>query len=820
MSTRIPQDVIVTLLYALGKRVNNLLVYDVPIKILLNSDGSLRTPIGLDVVATLNTGVKVVLELGINYSAKPILNGLEITLLADIENCVLITFTRNTTVNYNNLYVNTNDVKSKLDADFTEIYAGVQDVKSQFTTFSSDLTVVNNSLTTKAEQTYVDASFIPKTEKAVPNGLATLDSQGIVPQSQLPKGATEFLGLYDAQTNTPTLTNGSGTLGDYYLVKIGGSNFITASTGDTVYRGQFDWEVVPNYIPVISVNSKIGIVTLTKNDIGLGSADNTSDADKPLSTASAQALAGKLNLLPSTLIPNNILVNDLSGQATNSGFTIAQTLSTSTTALPTSNAVSVAIASANISVNRVEGLQTFIANNTDNKADKFIPAIPRNLARLDAFGNIEDSNVQVASDTGLTANSSLLIPTQNSVKEYVDAKDALTEKISNKGQANGYCPVGADGKVPAEYLNTGISNKGLYNAQANIPVLTTGSGVLGDYYIVKTGGSNFVTAGIGDTVIRGNTDWEVIPTSSVAGVTSFYGLTGAIEPTLDVILDGSTRKLYTPANFTADFNTKTTDNLSEGSRRYFTEEGVRETPMSGYAISTAPTTSSDRLIEAMGKKADNEKLIQLNEKMLTDFAPLESPVFTGTPRAPTIDVLPSDTETEFIDDYQTRVATLGSIFRYALEEKFLREVVIFKARINGSSLMEIRSVILDDTPAYRKKIALSTTFGNGNFSLRKGYLYKIEVQTYFSSAVTPVALNYKLHYGILANLVTPEKGTYTSIQQWLYRPQPSQVACYITGTPLGGTAPATQDAIVTIENLTCNKTPAQAPQQLDPWNAF
>lgn len=44
-------------------------------------------------------------------------------------------------------------------------------------------------------------------------------------------------------------------------------------------------------IPVTSVASKTGAVSLVKGDVGLGNVDNTSDANKPVSTAMATALA-------------------------------------------------------------------------------------------------------------------------------------------------------------------------------------------------------------------------------------------------------------------------------------------------------------------------------------------------------------------------------------------------------------------------------------------------------------------------------------------------------------------------------------------------
>lgn len=47
---------------------------------------------------------------------------------------------------------------------------------------------------------------------------------------------------------------------------------------------------------VSSVNGRIGIVTLSKTDVGLTNADNTSDANKPVSTATQTALNLKANL--------------------------------------------------------------------------------------------------------------------------------------------------------------------------------------------------------------------------------------------------------------------------------------------------------------------------------------------------------------------------------------------------------------------------------------------------------------------------------------------------------------------------------------------
>lgn len=50
-----------------------------------------------------------------------------------------------------------------------------------------------------------------------------------------------------------------------------------------------------NSAGVTSVNTRSGAVTLTKTDVGLSNVDNTSDADKPVSSATQTALNAKAN---------------------------------------------------------------------------------------------------------------------------------------------------------------------------------------------------------------------------------------------------------------------------------------------------------------------------------------------------------------------------------------------------------------------------------------------------------------------------------------------------------------------------------------------
>ena len=119
--------------------------------------------------------------------------------------------------------------------------------------------------------------YIPTTEKAAANGVATLDGSGTVPVSQLPAavlGALSYQGTWNASTNTPTLTSSTGTKGYYYVVNVAGTTTLNGISdwqiGDwAVYNGSA-WQKIDNTDAVTSVNSKTGTVVLTYSDITSG----------------------------------------------------------------------------------------------------------------------------------------------------------------------------------------------------------------------------------------------------------------------------------------------------------------------------------------------------------------------------------------------------------------------------------------------------------------------------------------------------------------------------------------------------------------------
>lgn len=135
-------------------------------------------------------------------------------------------------------------------------------------------------------------------EKGQANGYASLDGAGKVPVSQLPNSIMEYQGTWNAATNTPTLANGTGSPGDVYRVSVAGTALgITFDVGDYVIYSGSVWEKSDTTDSVVSVNGYTGTVTLDATDVGLGNVDNTSDADKPVSDATQTALDGKENTI-------------------------------------------------------------------------------------------------------------------------------------------------------------------------------------------------------------------------------------------------------------------------------------------------------------------------------------------------------------------------------------------------------------------------------------------------------------------------------------------------------------------------------------------
>ena len=139
-----------------------------------------------------------------------------------------------------------------------------------------------------------------KANKGAANGYASLDASTKVPLAQIPDsvvGGQQYQGTWNAATNTPALPSPAiGNKGWYYSVNVAGSTVPPGggpsswAVGDQVISNGSVWQKIANVSAVNSVNGYTGVVVLGKNDVGLGNVDNTSDASKPVSTATVTQL--------------------------------------------------------------------------------------------------------------------------------------------------------------------------------------------------------------------------------------------------------------------------------------------------------------------------------------------------------------------------------------------------------------------------------------------------------------------------------------------------------------------------------------------------
>lgn len=140
------------------------------------------------------------------------------------------------------------------------------------------------------------------TESDVTGLAATLANKadlvgGFVPTAQIPAYAvTEYLGPSANQAAMLALV---GQKGDWTTRTDTG--IVWQITGDTPSQLSSWTALTYPAAPVQSVNSQTGVVVLGKADVGLPNVTNTSDADKPVSTAQQAALDLKLNLTGGTL---------------------------------------------------------------------------------------------------------------------------------------------------------------------------------------------------------------------------------------------------------------------------------------------------------------------------------------------------------------------------------------------------------------------------------------------------------------------------------------------------------------------------------------
>lgn len=119
--------------------------------------------------------------------------------------------------------------------------------------------------------------------------------------------ANKFKGYYETETALNS-AHPTSEAGDYAIVNSTDTMWIW----DADKEGGAGWKDGAGLGSVISVNNMTGEVVLTKSNIGLGNVDNTSDANKPVSTAQQAALDLKVNKAGDTMT-GSLTINATNG---------------------------------------------------------------------------------------------------------------------------------------------------------------------------------------------------------------------------------------------------------------------------------------------------------------------------------------------------------------------------------------------------------------------------------------------------------------------------------------------------------------------------
>jgi hypothetical protein len=146
----------------------------------------------------------------------------------------------------------------------------------------SDVTGLTTALGLKADASAVTTALGNKADLV----------GGVIPTAQIPAIAiTEYLGAAANQTAMLAL---AGQVGDWAVRTDLATTWVITGADPTQLASwtQLSYPTAP----VTSVAGRTGVVTLTSTDVGLGNVTNTSDANKPVSTAQQTALNLKANL--------------------------------------------------------------------------------------------------------------------------------------------------------------------------------------------------------------------------------------------------------------------------------------------------------------------------------------------------------------------------------------------------------------------------------------------------------------------------------------------------------------------------------------------
>jgi hypothetical protein len=351
-------------------------------------------------------------------------------------------------------------------------------------------TVIRNAGIKFTDGTIQTTAAIPLTQKGNALGVVPLNAATKIDPIYLPAGGINFLGIWDAANNSPTLADGVGNVGDEYIVGVGGtqnlgSGNITFAVGDFVlYTSGNVWEDIPvGGSGVDSFNGRTGIVTLLSGDV-----------TNALSNGS---------IVNSKLQNPNVTIN------TGAGIGGGQVVPLGGVITLTNTGVTAAVAGTGVAVSAATGNVTFSIGQAVGTANTVQFGAITSTTTIQATGNIAGGNL---------ATGGRLVATGNIVTlaNVVTPGTVINSSVSTTGNVIGANLVGQNltaGRVAIVGSGKEVSDDPDFTYNSTTNVLSVAGNVNAAYFngnVVGTGNisttgnvtGNYVIASGGNTVIN------------------------------------------------------------------------------------------------------------------------------------------------------------------------------------------------------------------------------------------------------------------------------------------------------------------------------
>lgn len=368
-------------------------------------------------------------------------------------------------------------IESVAEENFTDSAKGsrinfwttpVGSIVSQLVASVNSIGLVANGIQFSTDSTIQTTAGIPLTQKGVATGVATLGVDGRLTTDQIPSslsGAQVFQGGWNANTNTPTLANGTGTTGYQYIVTTPGNRNLGAgnvayATGDTITYGGGVWNYVQGSSPISSVSGNLHMVVGPTTGAVVIGVDATPNATA--GTMVSRDASGNFQA--------NTITAALSGQAT-TAITAATVTAGAQTAITSVGTLTSLAVTGNVTAGNVSGTKatfTTLDGTLSAGTQAAITAVGT-LGSLTVTGNVTGGNVITGGSVSDSVGLLRSIP-QNS------KNTGYTLQATDNGQMINITT--GNVTVPASVFNSPYGQTvSIYNNQTTSNAVVQGSGV-------------------------------------------------------------------------------------------------------------------------------------------------------------------------------------------------------------------------------------------------------------------------------------------------------------------------------------------------------